>query len=156
MRDVYKILIALSVFVSGVALAPLMGLPAQGFNWQRYADVYTPAQVTIDHASGQPGSFFLVMGSTFTPNTDVDVSANGVLLGSLETDDDGELAFIVNSTGADEGSYFLEVTGAETGLVQFVLDGNSPLWPDPGTGDPVFVLPANIAIHLVRMPFIMR
>lgn len=155
MKDVYKILIALSMFISGAALVPVMGLPTTGFNWQRYAGVYTPAVLDINHTSGQPGSFFSVTGSNYTPDSTVNVSVNGVLLGTVNSDSNGALAFQIDSTGADTGTYFLEATGAETGLTQFDLSDDQPLWPQEGTGD-VFQLPANIAVNLVRLPVIMN
>ena len=155
MKDVYKILIALSMFISGAALVPVMGLPTVGYNWQRYAGVYAPDVLQINHTSGQPGSFFSVTGSNFTPETTVNVSVNGVLLGTVDADSNGALAFQIDSTGADTGTYFLEATGVETGLTQFDLSEDQPLWPQEGIGD-VFLLPAGIAVNMVRLPVILN
>ena len=155
MKDLYKLIIALSVFVSGVALVPVMGLPTVGFNWQRYAGVYAPAVLDINHTSGAPGSFLTVQGSGFTPETSVNIIVNGLLLGTVEADSDGMLAFQIDSTGADTGTYFLEATGAETGLTQFNLQEDDSVWPAEGEGV-VFQLPAGIAVNLVRLPVLIK
>jgi hypothetical protein len=155
MKDLFKILITLALFTSGVVLVPAMGLPTEGFRWQRYAGVYAPASLQTNHSVGQPGSFFTVFGSNFTPDTSVNVSANGVLLGQVLADEDGELLFLIDSAGADEGTYFIEATGAETGLTQFDLSADAPLWPQEAEGV-IFTLPAGIAVNLVRLPMISR
>jgi hypothetical protein len=155
MKDIYRILIALSMLVSGAVLLPVMGLPTEGFNWQRYAGAYTPATLAVNHLSGQPGSFFTVSGSHFTPNTLVNVSANGALLGQVQADANGELVFLIDSTGADTGTYFIEATGAETGLAQFDLREDAQLWPQEGEGV-VFNLPAGIGLNMIRLPVIIR
>jgi len=80
-KNIIRILIAMGVFFSGVLLVPAMGLPRVGFNWQRYAGVYNPASLEINHPSGSPGSYFTVTGSNFSPETTVSVSANGFVLG---------------------------------------------------------------------------
>ena len=40
MKHTVRIIIALFILLSGAILVPAMGLPDQGFTWQRYADVY--------------------------------------------------------------------------------------------------------------------
>ena len=67
MKYITRIAIALSVLISGLALVPFMGLPTQGFNWQRYAGVYNPATLQVNHDTGAPGSFFTVFGGISPP-----------------------------------------------------------------------------------------
>jgi hypothetical protein len=40
MNRLPRLVIALAVLLSGLALVPYVGLPAAAFNWQRYAGAY--------------------------------------------------------------------------------------------------------------------
>ena len=155
MKNILRIMIALGVFFSGVIFVPAMGLPRVGFNWQRYAGVYNPANLQINHPSGSPGSFFTVTGTGFSPETMVDVVANGVSLGGLETSETGDLLFLIDSSGADDGYYQIEVIGNEAATTQLVLDVDEPTWPAEDEG-PVFNLPAGIAQQVLFMPVIVK
>lgn len=155
MKNILRIMIALGVFFSGVIFVPAMGLPRVGFNWQRYAGVYNPASLQINHPSGSPGSYFTITGTGFSPETVVNVVANGVLLGELDTSETGDLLFLINSGGADVGYYQIEVTGNEAAATQLILDGEDPTWPVEDEG-PVFNLPAGIAQQVLFMPVIVK
>lgn len=148
-----RIAITLSVFLLGVGLIPVMGLPTQGFNWQRYAGVYNPATLQVNHTVGAPGSFFTLSGGNFSPNTLVSVFANGVLLGEVQTGDSGELMFLINSSGADLGYYMIEAIGKEGAATLIILDEDAPLWL-PENEAIVLNLPAGIAQQVLFMPFI--
>ena len=155
MKDIVKIILALSVLLSGIALVPVVGLPTQGFSWQRYVGAYTPAALSINYTSGKPGSFFTVSGMNFSPNSALDVSANGVALGSVEAGDNGELLFLIETGNADVGFYRIKASGSESATVHLTLDDTAPLRPQDGSG-PVFALPSGIATHRVLMPVIIR
>lgn len=155
MKNILRILIALGVFLSGVVLVPAMGLPSVGFNWQRYAGVYNPANLEINHTSGSPGSYFTVTGTGFSPETTVNVSANGVLLGVLDTSETGDLLFLINSNSADLGFYLIEAVGNEAAATQLILNLDDPQWPAEDEG-PVFALPAGIAQQVLYMPVIIK
>lgn len=155
MKYITRIAIALSVLISGLALVPFMGLPTQGFNWQRYAGVYNPATLQVNHDTGAPGSFFTVFGGNFTPNTPVTVSANGVVLGEVLTSDSGELMFLIDTTGADLGFYMVEASGNESAATQIILQENAPQWAPENEGV-VFNLPAGIAAQMIFMPVIIK
>jgi hypothetical protein len=154
-KYITRIAIALSVLISGLALVPFMGLPTQGFNWQRYAGVYNPATLQVNHDTGAPGSFFTVFGGNFTPNTPVTVSANGVVLGEVLTSDSGELMFLIDTTGADLGFYMVEASGNESAATQIILQENAPQWAPENEGV-VFSLPAGIAAQMIFMPVIIK
>jgi hypothetical protein len=154
-KYITRIAIALSVLISGLALVPFMGLPTQGFNWQRYAGVYNPATLQVNHDTGAPGSFFTVFGGNFTPNTPVTVSANGVVLGEVLTSDSGELMFLIDTTGADLGFYMVEASGNESAATQIILQENAPQWAPENEGV-VFNLPAGIAAQMIFMPVIIK
>jgi hypothetical protein len=65
MKYVPRILIALAVLLSGMALIPFVGLPQEPFNWQQFAGVYTDPALTINHTQGEPGSFFTLTGFNY-------------------------------------------------------------------------------------------
>lgn len=48
MKKYRRLLVALAILMSGIALLPYIGLSAEPFEWQRYADVYEPGPVEID------------------------------------------------------------------------------------------------------------
>ncbi len=153
MKYITRIAITLVVFLIGVGLIPVMGLPTQGFNWQRYAGVYNPATLQVNHTVGAPGSFFTVFGGNFSPNSQVSVFANGVSLGDLQSNDAGELMFLINSSGADLGYYMIEAIGNEGAATLIILSEDAPVWL-PENEAIVFNLPVGIAQQLLFMPLI--
>jgi hypothetical protein len=157
MKNFIRISIALVVFLSGVVLVPAMGLPTQGFSWQRYAGVYDLASLDVNHASGAPGSFFTIMGTNFSPETTVSVFANDVLLGEVDTSESGDLLFLLDSTGAGDGYYIVEVSGNESAQTRVLVDTDDTLWTQEDEGT-VFNLAAQGAtpVELLFMPLIER
>jgi len=154
-KYLYRILFALTVFLSGVALVPVVGLPTAGFYWQRYADVDTPLTLEVNHLSGRPGSYFTVTGANYPPNGTVTIRSNGVLLGEVAADADGNLIFLINSTGALAGYYNIEADAGDRAFIQFQLDPLEPLWPQEATAT-VFNLPADSALQMIFLPQIRR
>lgn len=153
MKYITRIALTLGVFLIGVGLIPVMGLPTQGFNWQRYAGVYNPATLQVNHTVGAPGSFFTVFGGNFSPNSQVSVFANGVLMGEVQSDDAGELMFLINSSGADLGYYMIEAIGNEGAATLIIISEDAPVWL-PENEAIVFNLPVGIAQQLLFMPLI--
>jgi hypothetical protein len=152
MKHLPRILIALTVLLSGMALIPFVGLPEKPFNWQQFAGVYTDPALTIDHTEGAPGSFFTVTGFNYPPEEDFDVLVNGVKIGEVTSDPAGGFTFLIDTTGADPGTYDV-VVGTPT--VRFWLIVDAPLWPQEGEGT-VFSLPAGIDAHYYYFPLIFR
>jgi hypothetical protein len=155
MKKFYRIVLALAVLISGVALLPAIGLPAEGFSWQRYANVYQPTTLEVNHASGQPGSFFAVTGMNFSPNASATITANGTLLGNVPTDSNGNLAFNIDSTGAEIGLYVILATTGESATTRFTLIPEGELWPQEGSG-PILTLPPDIAGNPIYLPITNR
>jgi plastocyanin len=52
-----RILVALSIFVSGMALAPFVAFPSERITWQQFADAYQPLDEVVS-----------IEGFTFTPD----------------------------------------------------------------------------------------
>ncbi len=156
MQHISRILLALTVLLSGVALVPFVELPAETFEWQRYAGVYEESDLAMNHPNGQPGSFFHFSGTGFSANSEVTLSVNGYSLGSTTTDGVGNLEFNVDSSNADLGIYYVTVTDGNVSVAErIVLVADAPLHPQDGTGD-VFNLAAGIAITEVYLPVIAK
>jgi hypothetical protein len=156
MQHISRILLALTVLLSGVALVPFVDVPAETFEWQRYAGVYEEPDLVVNYPDGLPGSFFLFTGSGFSPSSSVTVSANDNILGTTTTDDAGNLDFSIGSDGASLGSYYVTVTEGNVSLTErIILSSDAPLHSQEGTGD-LFVLPAGIAITEVYIPIIVK
>jgi hypothetical protein len=181
MKNTPRIFIALAVFLFGAGLVPFVGLPSSGFSWQRYADVYNPPALDINHDLGAVGSFFTVSGFNFTPSGNLTAVVNGQPLGSLDADANGDFAFIIDTAtpGVTPGYYFVSIaptSDLEAVLTQigekpnyqilttsqimgptvaFRLEPTGTVHPQVGSG-PIFVLPANIGLDVKFLPIILR
>lgn len=47
MKRSIRVLIAITILLSGLALAPFVNLPTEAFGWQKYARAYEPAPYVI-------------------------------------------------------------------------------------------------------------
>jgi hypothetical protein len=153
MKRMSTFVFALVVLFSGLALVPVMGLPAAGFKWQRYANAYVPTTLTLNHYSGAPGSFFTVTGTNYPPSVTATILANGVALGTVQTDSNGGLEFVIDTTGAELGYYTVAASPVPSVSTRFVLAQDEPSWPQ-GSGAPVLQVPADIALQLIFAPII--
>jgi len=61
-----RIVLALAVLMSGLALAPSIALPSEPFSWQRYAGAYQPSpiQVNIQNFAFAPNTILIPVGTT--------------------------------------------------------------------------------------------
>ena len=151
-----RLVIALAVLLSGLALVPYVGLPAAAFNWQRFAGAYPyqPPTLEIDHDSGKPGSFLNVTGHHYPANSTATIKINNHTLGTVQTDATGSFGFQINTASADEGTYFVTVTVNPSATIRFTLDQNAPLYPQSGSG-PIIIVPASIAFtRFVYLPIV--
>lgn len=156
MQHITRILMGLTILLSGAALLPFVDVPTGTFEWQRYAGVYEEPELVVNYPSGQPGSFFHFSGMGFGSNQNVAVSSNDVSLGTITTDGSGNLEFNLNSTSAEIGSYYVTVTeGNSIRTLRVFLWANAPLRPLEGAGDE-FVIPAGTAIHEVLLPSVVK
>jgi hypothetical protein len=118
---------------------------------------YLPSPtMSVNVATGQPGSFFTFSGTYFPANAPVQVWLNGVLLGNVTADGDGDVQFRLQSLGStDTGIYFVTVqSGNTSNHLPLSLDNTAPLRPDTGSG-PLFVFPDGIAFtHFVYLPVV--
>jgi hypothetical protein len=152
MKNYSRILIAIGIFLVGAALIPFVGLPQDGFSWQRFADAYLPMTLEINCDAGQQGSVFSVNGYNFPEDEMISFLLNGTFLGSIATNSDGDLMFWMDSSGADTGFYTLTTSMIDGPQVSFRIRDNAPLCQ--GEGTPTFPIPSGIALQLVHLPFI--
>jgi CSLREA domain-containing protein len=103
------------------------------------------AWLEISYSSGSLGSTFAIEGYDFMTDTLAAIDANGVSLGSVNTDGAGKLSFQLTTGNADEGDYLTTATTNPSASVFFSLDSESPLRKPEGSGV-VLDLPAGIAL----------
>jgi hypothetical protein len=153
-------MLVLTVFLSGAALLPFVGMPEETFEWQRYARVYEEPNLVANHSSGQPGSYFHFFGSGFnpgsglSPDSTVTVSANNVILGATNIDGLGDVEFILSTVNGCVGSYYVTVDDGSLSLTErIVLSNDAPLHPMEGVGDQ-FSVPSGICLTEIFFPVI--
>lgn len=144
-RDqILRLSIALALLFSGVALIPFVDLPTGAIGWESLASVYTPA-LSANETTGAPGSRFAFSGSDYPPDSAATVYFDGATLGQVMTDAQGAAAFVLDTTGAEPGSYnvTLEVDGNASATESIeLIDGGATVTPPAGfTGPTVYVNP---------------
>ena len=112
------------------------------------------AALTVNYASGRPGSFFTLEGANLPPNDLVAITANGALLGTVPTDVSGELLFLLTTSQADEGPYRVTAAVNPNASAWFVLDSDKPVRAQEGQGT-VLNLPGGLVTR-IYLPLVQR
>lgn len=116
----------------------------------------TAPVLTINFGDGRPGSYFTLSGSRFPPGSTATISVNNRILGSIATDANGNLMFLLSTGQADVGQYVVTVTVNPTASVRFTLASNAPLRPQQGAGA-IYNVPGGAAdLNLVYLPLVLR
>jgi hypothetical protein len=159
MVKVGRILIALAILLSGVAMIPFVELPTGQLGWQLYAGVYD-ATLVSNYDTGRPGSFFTFTGANFPPNSLATITAAGPTagrsgqgnqeLGTVMTDGNGQFTFLLNTEGADVGIYLISATvdANATATDTIELIATEPLRPAEASG-PIMYLGGVIYLPVV-------
>jgi len=113
------------------------------------------AALTINYASGRPGSFFTLEGANFPPGSAATIVVNGYTLGTVPTDSSGDLVFLLNTEQADDGDYVVTTTVHPETSASFILDSSKQIRLQEGSGT-VFNLPGGLIPHFVYLPAILR
>ncbi|HEY1011100.1 MAG TPA: hypothetical protein VGE07_00250 [Herpetosiphonaceae bacterium] len=143
-----RLLIAGLLVVSGLALVPYVGFPAERFNWQQFAGAYDPQPtLAVNHQRGHRDSFFAITGEHFLPNSTVRIDVNGRQLGTATADRAGKVAFVLGTDRTDEGFYVVRANQA--GSTRFWVDNAAPRWPAAGAG-PTYEVPEGIGFTFFR------
>lgn len=135
-----RIAIVMVILLGGLALLPYIDVPAEALTWQLYSGVYE-ATLEVNHDTGSPGSYFLFTGTNYPSNSTATISVNGEDIGTVDTDSNGDLSFIIATANSNAGSYTVTATvdvNASAAAV-FTLVINGTFRPLEGTG-PLFSL----------------
>src|SRR5690349_3771484 len=111
-----RLLIALGVLLAGLAVVPVIGMPAERFGWEQYARAYEPPP-------SQQWAY-LIGVSPFTRGPDVAQASNGDTISIVGTGSFTEKSVIATGTGTfvqrTKGSNAVRRgTWIATSLVQF-------------------------------------
>ncbi|MCI0399358.1 MAG: hypothetical protein L0322_31090, partial [Chloroflexi bacterium] len=91
-----------------------------------------PALVlTASYPDGAPGSYFTITGTHLLREMAATISVNGVVLGTVEGNDEHQVVFRLETAGATPGVYLLTAVADDGGLavLRIVLDPNAPSRP---------------------------
>jgi len=118
--------------------------------WQQfdlYADhAHAEPTLVINHAVGQPGSYFEISGYDYPADSEATIFVNNRTVGTVPVNNAGAFVFQLNTTQAEEGGYVVTVTVNPSATVGFRLDAEAPVkWPATGTGT-LHTVPAGIAL----------
>jgi hypothetical protein len=154
MVKVGRILIALAILLSGVAMIPFVELPTGQLGWQLYAGVYD-ATLVSNYDTGRPGSFFTFTGSNFPPDSLATITVSGPdqaneVIGTVMTDANGSFTFLLNTDGAIVGVYLVSATvdanATATDMIELIP--SAPLHQPEGSG-PILYLGGVIYLPVV-------
>lgn len=144
-------LLTLAILLSGVALIPFVGIPAEAISWENLAGVYAP-ELSVNANSGAPGSVFAFTGSGYPANEVATVFVDGQALGTVLTDGSGMARFKLNTAGVPLGQYNVtlevDVNASATQSITLVADGAQVL-PPPGFEGPTFNLGQLIYLPII-------
>jgi hypothetical protein len=155
-----RLIVALAILLSAMALTPYVALPSEQFRWQAFINVYEQPEVAVSPQIGAPGSEFDVTGSNFPANSQATISVNShTFPGTVPTDGEGNLApFQLTTTNASTGTYFVRAAvDSASAAAPFVLDATAPVVESPLTPTLIFDVPRDIAFNqFVYLPIILR
>jgi parallel beta-helix repeat protein len=115
-----------------------------------------PTEVlVINYSSGKPGSYFTLEGANFPANSTVTIMVNGHTLGTVPTDANGDLIFLLATNQADDGRYLVTAAMNPSISVGFILDPSKSTRSQEGSGM-IFNLPGGLVTHFVYMPVVRR
>ncbi len=100
--------------------------------------------LSINHASGGPGSFFTITGHGFPPDRTATFVVNSYTLGDVATDEAGNCVFLLATGQADEGRYVVAPAIERSAAASFVIASGEPVHPQEGSGT-IFQIPSGIA-----------
>ncbi len=112
--------------------------------------------LTANYTVGAPGSYFTFTGMDFPADSTATISVNGMILGNVTTDSNGEFQFLLSTDLAWVGAYFVTVSVNPSATIRFDLDVNADVRPQEGSGS-TFDVPAGIAFtKFIYLPAILR
>jgi hypothetical protein len=121
-------------------------------------DVLCDTSMAGNYSDGAPGSIFAVRGVVFPPNVSTIVAVNGRPIGQVQTDEHGEVFFLLNTKGAGEGRYNISVVAREQAVFTIRLNDAQPLRPmlGPEQGPTLAIPSGTMSLSEVFAPFVLR
>ena len=113
-------------------------------------------RLTLNYNTGAPGSHFAVSGANFPPNNSASITVNGHYLGTAPVDTWGAFQFSLDTTGAENGHYYVTTTVNPSRTAHFEVDDLAPLRPPTGNAQIVIVPPDIALTEFVFLPMILR
>lgn len=117
----------------------------------------------------RPGSKLIMTLVDFPAGGQARVTANGHLLGSVTLDNNGQAAFLLNTSGASQGAYVLTVSANSlaawarqqadnnpTATLDLRLAADGVLVEEGDAALPQVQIPPDIAYHLSHLPLVQR
>jgi alpha-tubulin suppressor-like RCC1 family protein len=117
-----------------------------------------PARVSLNYATGSPGSLFTLAGENYPPGSPMTVTVNSVVLTTtFRTNETGGFIFFIDTSSALVGDYVVTVSVNPQSSAMFTLESGAPIRPPEGGGQTVTV-PAGIAVQFrhAYLPAILR
>jgi Photosynthesis system II assembly factor YCF48 len=111
--------------------------------------------LTINYENGSPGSFFTVEGQGFPAESSASIKTNGAEIGNIDTDESGDLVFLLDTAQADLGSYIVTVEVNPIATIGFTLSQDAPLREQEGSAT-ILEIPAGVGFsNFVSLPVIL-
>ncbi|GAB4426416.1 MAG: hypothetical protein OHK0015_07310 [Chloroflexi bacterium OHK40] len=154
-----RLIVALTIVLSGLLLVPFVALPHETFSWRLFAGAYGSAPVlTVNYPDGAPGSFFTITGYNFPAGQPGTIAANGVTLGSVNVGDTGSFVVIISTGDADVGVYRITASaGGGSASTRFELIAGAAERSREGDETLLtFSLPAGLAGQDLYLPLLKR
>lgn len=141
-EKIFRITIVAVIMLAGLAMLPYIDLPVEALTWQLYSGVYEPT-LDVNYPNGSPGSYFLFTGTNYPANSTATISINGEVYGETQTDQDGNLSFIIATANSAPGSYTVsaDVDVNASAATNFVLNNVAPFRPLEGDGPIIALTP---------------
>ena len=151
-EQIVRLAITLAIIFSGAATIPFLDLSAEAINWESLANTYVP-ELTVNEATGAPGSRFAFTGSNYPPQQTATIYVNGEALGQIETGEQGEAAFVLNTLSAALGAYNVtlevNINATATESIELIEDGPA-VTPPPGFEGPIFYINPPVFLPAIR------
>lgn len=113
--------------------------------------------LTTNYTNGQPGSYITITGMNYPSDSQATLLINGEILSStVSVSPTGSFVVFLDTTGADEGSYFVTASVNPSATTSFILGDGAPLRLQEGGGQ-TFEVPPGIAYDdFVYLPILSR
>ena len=171
-----NVLIIVGLTVAGLLMMIFNTVDAKELNkWLAQWDFYINhhhippvPELTVNHSTGKPGSYFTFTGQNYPLTYQGLVTVNAHPVGIVQVNGSGGFTFELSTTAGDplhltlsdvteEGLYIVVVEADYArASARFVVNNDAPLWPSSGS-EIIFAVPAGIAYkYFTYLPMVIR